>query len=426
MEIRDRIKELRRVPAGQLQVNPKNWRTHPKAQRDALRGILADVGYVDALLAREAADGSLLLIDGHLRAETTPDTEVPVLILDVNEEEADKILATFDPLAGMAEVDKAKLDALLREVDTGSPALQQMLEELAKASGIYQEAGIIEDVAPPPPEKPVSRLGDLWTLGDHRLLCGDSTNPDDVGRLFSGRVPFLMVTDPPYGFEYDPTWRDAVRTPSKRNGKVRNDHRADWTPAWRLFPGNVAYVWHGGLHSATVQRSLQEAGFLVRAQIVWAKPQMALSRGHYHWKHEPCFHGERVPGSDPFAYEDVAARECEEAWYSVRKGASAGWNGGRKQTTVWEIGFAGEVTTEHGTQKPVECMARPVRNHGEKSDIVYDPFGGSGTTLIACEQLGRPCVAMELDPRYVDVHVARWEAFTKRKAVRECSAKASA
>lgn len=137
MTIRDRIRELRRVRADKLRANPRNWRVHPKAQRDALRGVLAEVGYAGALLARELEDGSLELIDGHLRAATTPDQLVPVLVLDVDEVEAAKILATHDPLAGLAEVDAGKLEDLLREIDTGSPALDEMLAELARDNGIF-------------------------------------------------------------------------------------------------------------------------------------------------------------------------------------------------------------------------------------------------------------------------------------------------
>jgi ParB-like chromosome segregation protein Spo0J len=140
MKIRDRIRELRRVPASDLRPNPKNWRTHPKAQANALRGLLSEVGMADAVLARELEDGSLMLIDGHLRAETIGEEEVPVLVLDVNEAEADKILATLDPLAAMAEADAAKLDAILREVDTGSPDVQQLLADLAKEEGLYRDA----------------------------------------------------------------------------------------------------------------------------------------------------------------------------------------------------------------------------------------------------------------------------------------------
>jgi len=136
MQVRDRIKELRRVRASELKPNPRNWRTHPQAQQDALRGLLAEVGYADALLARELPDGSLELLDGHLRAETTPDQEVPVLILDLDDAEAAKVLATLDPLAAMAEADPAKLDALMREIDTGCEALQSMIAKLAEDTGI--------------------------------------------------------------------------------------------------------------------------------------------------------------------------------------------------------------------------------------------------------------------------------------------------
>lgn len=207
MQIRDRVRELRRVKAADLRPNPRNWRTHPQAQSDALRGVLAEVGYAGALLARELEDGSLMLIDGHLRAETTPEMQVPVLVLDVDEAEAAKLLATIDPIGAMAESDAGKLDALLREVDTGSEALQQMLAELADDAGLYADTGaIVEDEAPEPPANPVTTRGDVWLLGRHRLVCGDSTCVADVEAVLAGARPFLMVTDPPYGVNYDPKW----------------------------------------------------------------------------------------------------------------------------------------------------------------------------------------------------------------------------
>lgn len=414
MEIRDRIKSLRRVKASKLRPNPKNWRTHPEPQREALRGLLAEIGFADALLAREVEGGALELIDGHLRAETTPDMVVPVLVLDVTAEEADKLLASLDPLAGLAGVDGSRLEALLSGVETRNDALRSMLDDLATAGGVAPGAQVVDDEVPLPPAKPITKLGDLIELGEHRLLCGDSTVAENVSRLLAGVIPRIMVTDPPYGVEYDPTWRHAAGVnKSPRRGKVSNDDNADWTPAYRLFPGNVTYVYHGGLHSATVQRSLEAAGFVVRAQIVWIKPRLVMSRGHYHWKHEPVFWAEKNPAGDE---EPLGA---EEAWYSVRKGATAEWEGGRKQTTVWPIGFSQEIATVHGTQKPVECMARPIRNHGDRSWAVYDPFLGSGTTLIAAQQLERRCVGLELDPAYCDVIVQRWEALTGLKAGRQ-------
>ena len=267
-------------------------------------------------------------------------------------------------------------------------------EELAKLLAPAGTEGLTDpDAVPEKPADPITKPGDLWLLGKHRLLCGDSTSATDVARLLDGAIPSLMVTDPPYGVEYDPEWRmDAGLTGNtSRMGKVMNDDRADWTEAWKLFPGDVAYVYHAGVFASTVQQSLERAGFAIRAQIIWAKDRLALSRGDYHWQHEPC-------------------------WYAVREGGKGHRTDDRTQTTLWSIPARDDAGHGHGTQKPVECMERPVRNH--LADLVYEPFAGSGTTVIACERTGRTCMAMELDPGYCDVVVRRWEEFTGRKAER--------
>lgn len=231
-------------------------------------------------------------------------------------------------------------------------------------------------------------LGDLFEIGNHRLMCGSSTESDAVGKLLNGKEPYLMVTDPPYGVVYDPTWRHrAGIINSGRQGKVQNDDQADWSEAWSLSPSKVCYVWHGGKHTAVVQKSLEKCDFEIRAQIIWNKQQMVFSRGDYHWKHEPC-------------------------WYAVKKGNKGNWGGGRKQTTVWDIqsilqsskSVKEDAALFHGTQKPVECMARPIGNH---DGDVYDPFLGSGTTMVAAHQLNRKCYGMELDPKYCQVIVDR-------------------
>lgn len=402
MKLRDRIKDFRRIPASEILPNPKNWRTHPQAQQDALRGVLAEVGIADALLVRETPAG-LQLIDGHLRADTAPDALWPCLVLDVDAVEADKLLATFDPLAAMAEPDPAKLDALLREIDTGSEALQKMLTELADEAGLYQAGEVVEDEVPEPPVDPVTKPGDLWLLGEHRVLCGDSTKVEDVGRVLGGRKPFIMVTDPPYGVEYEPGWRDGVvgefGASARVKAAVSNDHIVNWQASYKLFPGDVCYVWHASYFTIDVGSDLRAEGYQIRASIIWRKQHFAISQGHYHWQHEPC-------------------------WYAVRKGRTAKWCGDRKQSTMWDIASlnaAGrqEERVNHGTQKPVECMARPIRNHGGKDDDVYDPFLGSGTTIIAAEQLSRRCYGLEIEPRYCDVIVARWEKLTGKKASME-------
>ena len=257
------------------------------------------------------------------------------------------------------------------------------------------------DEVPETPLNPVSATGDVWQLGRHRLLCGDSTVATDVDKVLMGVRPLLMVTDPPYGVEYDATWRGKAGLATKgknRTGIVENDDRADWTEVWALFPGEVVYIWHGGLHSHTVAESIKAAGFELRSQIIWHKTVMAMGRGDYHWHHEPC-------------------------WYAVRSGAKGHWAGDRKQTTVWTIasplhimGGSKEVKTPHPTQKPVECMKRPIENNSTPGQAVYEPFSGSGTTIIAAEMTGRQCLAIELAPEYVDVAVKRWQAFTGKEA----------
>jgi site-specific DNA-methyltransferase (adenine-specific)/modification methylase len=365
MKIRDRISELRRVPASELRPNPKNWRTHPKAQADALKGVLAEVGIADAVLARELEDGTLMLLDGHLRVETMGDQILPVLVLDVNEAEGDKVLATLDPLAAMAESDAAKLDAILREVDTGSPELQQMLSDLAEDAGLYQDGDkeIVEDEVPEPPVDPITKPGDLWILGEHRLLCGDSTKAEDVERLMAGAKANCMVTDPPYGIGI-------------ASNPVRQKHaKADWD-AKPVEP-----------------RAFVES---VSQSIVWGGNYFDLppAKGFFVWdKKQP---------------EDLTLAMCEMAWTNVDTPAKM---------------FRLSVTSydkEHPTQKPVGLIAWCLSYAGGD---VFDPFLGSGTTLIAAEQLGRKCYGMEISPQYCDVIVKRWETLTGKKAELETPAK---
>lgn len=236
------------------------------------------------------------------------------------------------------------------------------------------------------------RIGDLIEIGPHRLLCGDATNADDVARLFNGTKPGIMVTDPPYGVEYDPSWRvkAGVNSNPKKQGKVSNDDRSDWSEAWALFPGDVAYIWHAGKYAKTVQESIEGAGFEIKAQIIWAKDRFALSRGNYHWQHEPC-------------------------WYAVRNKRQAHWIGDKSQSTICEIKSREGGGLGHGTQKPVECMARPVRNH---DGAVYDPFVGSGTSLIGCQQLGRVLFALDINPKYCQITINRALTFDPNLVIR--------
>jgi DNA modification methylase len=387
MKVRDRIKELRRVRAGDLIPNPKNWRTHPSAQADALRGLLAEIGYADALLVRETPSG-LMLVDGHLRAEMTPDAEVPVLVLDVDEAEADKLLATLDPLAGMAGADADLLGELLASVQTESEAVAALLKGLAEQHPLPPTEGLTDDDAVPEAPEPITKLGDLWLLGGHRLVCGDATKAEDVGRLLDGATPRLCVTDPPYGVGYQ-----GGASNSEQRERLRGDDATQlYGPMLALFAGEVVYSWFAGRQGGPVYEAALAAGFVPRSMIVWNKvnAHYGAAAADYKQRHEPCL-------------------------YSVRKGCASRYAGPTNEPTVWDIPQP-SVNELHPTQKPLECMARPIRNHDAPE--VFDPFLGSGTTLIACEKLGRRCYGMEIEPRYVDVAVKRWEQFTGKEAER--------
>ena len=254
--------------------------------------------------------------------------------------------------------------------------------------GVVEELPAAEEGEPDltPPSEPVTVLGDLYELNKHRIQCGDSCDIDVVDKTLNGAEPLLMITDPPYGVEYDADWRneaigaDGEPVGGRAVGKVLNDDNADWSAAWAISPAKVAYVYHDGLFAGVVATSLQDCDFQLRSQIIWAKSNFAISRGHYHWKHEPCY-------------------------YAVKKGSSAKFIGDHTNHTIWEIAKPSHSESGHSTQKPVECMAKPIRNH---EGDVYDPFLGSHTTLIACEQEGRTCYGQELNPAYTDVGVRRW------------------
>jgi DNA modification methylase len=326
-------------------------------------------------------------------------TEVPVIaLLGLSEIQRRQLMLADNRIALNAGWDFAMLSLELKDLaDIGADLslLGFSKGELAKSLTPANLGGLTdEDSVPKVQQQAVTKPGDIWCLGEHRIVCGDSTDPGLVSRLLGSVRPNLMVTDPPYGVNYDPEWRHrAGVNNSPRTGKVENDSRADWAEAWRLFPGSIAYVWHGALHATTVAQSLEREGFSIRSQIIWAKERLVIGRGDYHWQHEPC-------------------------WYAVRE--KGNWTGDRKQTTLWAISSKDQdAETVHGTQKPVECMRRPILNNTSPREAIYEPFLGSGTTLVAAETTGRGCLAAELAPAYVDVAVRRWQAFSGKKAIKD-------
>jgi DNA modification methylase len=284
----------------------------------------------------------------------------------------------------------------------------QEIEELLASPTDEQAA----EASPALPEVATSRPGDLWLPGPHRVLCGDATSPETVARLLQGRQPFLMVTDPPYGIELDSEWRDRAglngcgaaepsylkRTEGYRHTSISSDTRADWSEAFALVPSlEVAYVWHASKFTREVLDGLLRIGFLHHQQIIWNKGRTVLTRTHYWFQHEPC-------------------------WY-VRKKNTPWYGNPGENSTIWDsaspkfiMGASDEDKSDHPTQKPLAVMRRPIVNHTKRGELVYDPFLGSGTTLVAAALTERVCCGLELNAKYVDVIVERWQRLSGEEA----------
>jgi len=383
--------------------HPLNYRRHPTMQQAAASASLHKYGWIDRVLANLRTKH---ILDGHLRVDqaiSNLEALIPVKWIDVDEETELEILAVFDAITAYAEPDLDVLADLLEVVsfEEGDP-LADLMEALSMDSGLGSLAEGHADAPPADMDEAEALLkewgveaGQLWGLGRHRLMCGDATNKLAVRRVLGGAQPHLCITDPPYGVEYDAEWRQEAAADghlwyaARRTGKVRNDSQANWEHVWSLFPGDVIYAWHSALHELDVADSLVDAGFELRTQIIWAKDSLAISRGHYHWQHEPLL-------------------------YAVRKDGRADWDGDRSQSTVWYMGLDPNVTGGHSTQKPLEAMARPMRNH---TGDVFEPFAGTGTTILAAENLWRRCYAMEIVPAYCAIILQRWVDATGTQPV---------
>ncbi len=398
----DRNLALEYRPVATLIPYARNARAHSPEQVAQIAASIREFGFTNPILV----DGDNGIIAGHgrlLAARKLGMTTVPVIELaGLSEAQKRAYIIADNKLALNAGWDDELLSVELGDLaglgfDLSLTGFGE--DELAGILNSGNPGLTDPDAIPEIPAEPVTRLGDVWLLGRHRLVCGDSTRPEDVALALNGVKPHLMVTDPPYGVNYDPAWRErfASALGNLAKGAVLNDDRADWRQAWALFPGDVAYVWHGALHAGEVAESLGVAGFSIRSQIIWDKTRLVIGRGDYHWQHEPMI-------------------------YAVRKGRTGHWEGGRSQTTVWQIPHRRNASG-HGTEKPVECMKRPMENNSSPGQAVYEPFSGSGTTVIAAEIAGRSCHAIELNPAYVDVAIQRWQDFTAETAMLEASGK---
>jgi DNA modification methylase len=389
-----------------------NPRTHTQDQIAKIASSIKEFGFIDPI----SIDAMNCIIAGHGRLEAAKllgMLEVPTIQLGhLTKEQQKAYVIAHNKIAMQAGWDNELLRIEMQELedagfDTEITGFDDKEIEALINPEVIHEGLQDDDAIPAVDHTPAVVCGDTWILGNHRVRCGDSTNPLDVAELYKDATPNLMVTDPPYGVNYDPEWRDIAQlgVGEGSRGKVENDDKVDWTDAYSLFNGNVVYIWHAGVYSGDVAQHIRNCDFKIISQIIWVKQHFALSRGDYHWQHEPC-------------------------WYAVRNGKQHNWQGARDQATTWDImnnnAFGNrnaEKTWGHGTQKPIECMARPILNNSKPGDYVYDPFGGSGTTLIAAEKHGRKCLMMEISPIYVEVIIKRWQDFTGQKAILESNGK---
>jgi len=497
VRLRVRNKGLRRVRVADLEDAPWNFRTHPPMQRGALEGAINELGYYGYPDVYETAGGTLRLTDGHLRkdlliAKYGPDTEIEVNVTDFDDDDAKKAILTKDPLAAMAEADTAKLDELLRQVQTGDENLAAMLEQLAEAHGILDglaQSDIVEDEVPEPQAVVVTKPGDLWILGEHRLLCADCRESAAWERLLGGELAALCHADPPYGMGKE---SDGIVNDNLYGDKLDAFQMSWWRAVRMHLESNAsAYIWG---NAEDLWRLWYRGGLVdserrtLRNEIVWAKGGGGQNVGTeggrmYFTGSERCIFfmlGEQGFNNNADNYwegwEEIRSKlkaDCDKMgwgpkdiericgvgmyshWFTksqwvfipeehYRKLQAASWehdafkrehdelkrefyatrayfdNTHDNMTDVWSFSrVTGMERHGHATPKPVAMIARIVASSLPKNGLCLEPFVGSGTTIMACEALSRRCFACEIEPRYVDVSVRRWQNLTGRQAILE-------
>lgn len=378
--------EMQLVPITKLVPYVNNARTHSPEQINKLRSSLREFGFINPVII----DRDFGVIAGHgriLAAKEEGITEVPCVFADHLTEAQKKAYIIADNRMAMdagwdEELLRVEIEALQAEAfDLSLTGFDEKeLSDLFKDDADVQEDDFDVDAELKKPT--FSKNGDVWTLGRHRLVCGDSTKAETFGTLMQGRKTNLVVTDPPYNVNYEGT-----------AGKIKNDNLADEKFYQFLFDAfsNIEkvmaddasiYVFHADTEGLNFRKAFSDAGFYLSGCCIWKKPSLVLGRSPYQWQHEPCLYGWKKSG--------------KHQWYADRK-----------QTTIWEFEKT-KKNTDHPTMKPIPLLAYPIQNSSMSNTLILDPFGGSGSTLIACEQTDRSCYTIELDEKYCDVIVKRY------------------
>ena len=382
------------VEIEKLKPYKNNARTHSDEQIEKIAKSMKEFGFINPVLV----DGDLNVIAGHgriLGAKKLGMKEVPCLFIeDLTEEQKRAYIIADNRLAEDAGWDKELLKIELEDLKNMNFDITLTGFELEDFDFSMEETEVIEDEFDETvPEEPTSKKGEIYKLGKHFLMCGDSTDINDVEKLMNGVKADMLLTDPPYNVDYEGGTGLTIQNDNMDDETFREFLRVSFFNANSVMKeGAVFYIWHADSEGYNFRGACHDIGWKVRQCLIWCKNTLVMGRQDYHWKHEPCLYG----------------------W---KEGASHLWASDRKQTTVLEFDRP-SVSKEHPTMKPVGLFDYLIKNNTNKDDIVLDLFAGSGTSIIACEQNGRIAYSMELDPKYVDVIISRWEKLTGQQAER--------
>ncbi len=410
----------------QLLANPLNWRVHPKHQADALEGVLRQVGWVQRVIVNRTTGN---MVDGHLRAQLAlreNEPTVPVLYVELTEAEERLVLATIDPIAGLAGTDQGLLDQVLAGLASENDALQALLTDLRseEAAASSETGAVDDDDIPIPGERAVSRNGDVWIMGRHRLMCGNSEAPADLEALMGGEQADLVWCDPPYNVDYEDSEGKTLQGDNQTDAEFRQFLRNILGAAIGVTKaGGPIYVAHADSEGLNFRAAVLEAGWLLKQTIVWVKDGFTLGRQDHQWQHEPILYGWK-PGAAHCWYGErdkstVLDGETPDLTTLGKPELIALINEVRNSRNTTVLRYSKPRKSDlHPTMKPVALVKGQVRNSSRVGDRVLDICAGSGTTMIACEALQRRARLMEKDPIYADVIVRRWEAWTGGRARR--------
>jgi DNA modification methylase len=410
----------------QILANPMNWRKHPLHQKKALRGVLKEVGWVQRTIINQRTGH---LIDGHLRVELAMEdgeTEVPVVYVDLSEEEEKIALASLDSISALAETDQEMIDQVVQAINVQDQDLTEFLNSLTSDFEIdpETEGEADPDAAPDPQPFAISKPGDMWILGEHRVHCNDSTSIAAVEALCQGEPIDMVWTDPPYNVNYESSSGMKIENDHMSDDKFRNFLRDIFIAAFTVTrEGGPIYVAHADSEGMNFRAALLESGFLFKQCLVWVKNSMVLGRQDYQWQHEPILYGWK-PGAAHKWYGEfnkktviddeprVQDMDKTDLLAEVRRLRNA------LQTSIIREDKP-KRNGDHPTMKPVALIVHMLKNSSARGDRVLDLCGGSGSTMIAAERLGRASRLMELDPIYCDVIVKRYQEYTGQPGILE-------